>query len=78
LMTPGMLAGAALVMLTVLKELPATIILSPPGFRSLAMRVYDESIAARYDQAALPALLILAISSVPLAGLLLRERGARI
>ncbi|MFP5224994.1 MAG: ABC transporter permease [Actinomycetota bacterium] len=78
LMKPGLLAGAGLVMLTILKELPATIILSPPGFRSLAMRVYDESIAARYDQAALPALLILAISSIPLAGLLLRERGAKL
>lgn len=75
LIRPGMVTGGALVLLTVLKELPATIILSPPGFRSLAMRVYDASLAARYDQAALPALMILMLSSIPLAGLLLRERG---
>lgn len=75
MVAPGMVAGGALVFLTVLKELPATIILSPPGFRSLAMRVYDASLSARYDQAAFPALVILAVSSIPLAGLLLRERG---
>ncbi|MEK7847951.1 MAG: iron ABC transporter permease, partial [Chloroflexota bacterium] len=41
LMRPGLLAGGALVFLTVMKELPATLILSPIGFHTLATEVWD-------------------------------------
>lgn len=68
------LAAAALVFLTAAKELPATMLLSPPGFRTLSMRVFSETSAARFDQAAIPALLLLLLSSLPLALLLARER----
>lgn len=62
----GMLAGAALVFLTTMKELPATLILSPAGFHTLASRTWNASTEARYAEAAAPALLLVAISAVAL------------
>jgi len=62
----GMLAGAALVFLTTMKELPATLILSPAGFHTLASRTWSASSEARFGEAAGPALLLVAISAVAL------------
>ncbi|MGE3961966.1 MAG: ABC transporter permease [Dehalococcoidia bacterium] len=62
----GMLAGAALVFLTTMKELPATLILSPAGFHTLASRTWSASSEARFGEAAGPALLLVVISTVAL------------
>jgi len=62
----GMVAGAALVFLTTMKELPATLILSPAGFHTLASRTWSASSEARFGEAAGPALLLVAISAVAL------------
>lgn len=74
LVTPGILAGAALVFLTVMKELPATLILSPLGFRTLSMAVWSSISEAYFAQAAAPSLLLILLSSIPLAFLTLRDR----
>ncbi|MCO5196448.1 MAG: iron ABC transporter permease [Anaerolineae bacterium] len=74
LVTPGILAGAALVFLTVMKELPATLILSPLGFRTLPMSVWSSISEAYFAQAAAPSLLLILLSSLPLAFLTLRDR----
>lgn len=63
---PGVLAGAALVFLTVLKELPATLLLAPTGFETLATRVWSATSEAFFARAALPALLIILLGSLPL------------
>lgn len=77
----GMLAGAALVFLTTMKELPATLILSPAGFHTLASRTWNASTEARYGEAAGPALLLVGISAVALLafrmGTAPGSRGAR-
>ena len=71
---PGLLAGWALVFLLVMKELPATLILSPIGFNTLATSIWSAASEAFFARAALPALLLIAASAVPLAFLILRER----
>jgi iron(III) transport system permease protein len=71
---PGILAGGALVFLTTMKELPATLILAPIGFETLAVRVWSASSEAFFARAALPALLLIALSSLPL---LLRALSGR-
>ncbi|MEA2002395.1 MAG: iron ABC transporter permease [Actinomycetota bacterium] len=43
LIGPGVLAGGGLVMLSTLKELPATLLLAPIGFDTLATRVWGAS-----------------------------------
>jgi iron(III) transport system permease protein len=70
----GALAGGALVFLTALKELPATLLLAPTGFDTLAVRVWSATSEAFYTRAALPALLLIALGSVPLALSMIRER----
>ncbi|SDK84930.1 ABC transporter permease [Natronincola ferrireducens] len=65
-MLPGVLAGGALVFVSSIKELPATLMLRPPGFDTLAVRVYFEASEAIYHLAAPAALLIIIVSITPL------------
>lgn len=60
-------AGGALVFLTAMKELPATMLLRPTGFETLATRVWTSASVGLYSRAAVPALLIVLASAVPLA-----------
>jgi len=64
LMWPGIAAGAGLVLLSTMKELPATLLLSPPGFETLATRVWSTAEVALYDDAAIYALVLVALSAV--------------
>lgn len=73
LMAPGMLAGGALVFLTAMKELPATLLLSPIGFGTLATSIWAAAEEAFFARAAVPALLLVAVSAAPTAFLILRE-----
>ena len=69
----GLGAGAGLVFLSAMKELPATLILSPFGHRSLATSVWSALSEAFFAEAALPALLIILLSSGPMAIWIMRE-----
>lgn len=73
LILPGLLAGASLVFLTSLKELPATLLLRPAGFDTLAVRVWVWANEGFYLQAAPSALLLVIGSALPLSFLLRRE-----
>lgn len=73
LIQPGVLAGGALVFLTAMKELPATLILSPIGFSTLSSTIWTNINEAFFARAAAPTLLLLLLSAVPLAWLTLRE-----
>ncbi|MBJ7348116.1 MAG: iron ABC transporter permease [Thermoleophilaceae bacterium] len=66
LAAPGVLVGTMLVFLTAMKELPATLILKPIGFETLATRVWASAQSASYSDAAIPALILIAISAIPL------------
>lgn len=74
LVFPGLLAGGALVFLTSLKELPATLLLRPAGFDTLAVRVWMWAEEGFYMQAAPAALLLVLVSAIPLSFLLRREQ----
>ena len=52
LVAPGLLAGAALVFLSTMKELPATLLLAPIGFETLATEVWTATTVAAYSEAA--------------------------
>ncbi|OLO26271.1 iron transporter [Alkalihalophilus pseudofirmus] len=67
---PGVLAGGALVFVSSIKELPATLMLRPPGFDTLAVRIYVEANEAFYYLAAPAALIIILVSIIPLRYLL--------
>ena len=76
-MLPGMSAGAALVFLTAIKELPATLLLSPIGFDTLATEIWSASREALFAQAALPALILVVVSAAAMMLMLPREREGR-
>ncbi len=69
-MLPGVLAGGALVFVSSIKELPASLMLRPPGFDTLAVRIYFEAHDGIYHLAAPAALLIILVSLIPLRYLL--------
>ncbi len=62
----GLVAGGALVFLTAMKELPATLILRPAGVDTLAVRVWTGASEGFYAQAAPAALVLLAVSALAL------------
>jgi iron(III) transport system permease protein len=78
LVARGALAGAALVFLTSMKELPATLLLRPTGFDTLATSIWSGAAAGLYSKAAAPALLLIAICAVPLYILVRRVEVERI
>jgi iron(III) transport system permease protein len=69
---PGLVAGAALVFLTAMKELPITIMLAPTGFDTLAIRIWSATSEGFFARAAAPALLMMVVATASL-GLVLRE-----
>lgn len=73
----GLLAGAGLVFLTVMKELPATLILSPIGFETLATSIWSATGEGLFARAAVPALLLILVSSVPMAFMAHNEQAGR-
>lgn len=74
LMWRGLLTGGALVFLTTMKELPATLLLRPTGFDTMAIRIWSTANEFFYARAAAPALLLLAVSAVPMYLMLSRLR----
>jgi len=74
LVRPGILAGAALVFLSAMKELPATLLLRPIGFDTLATEIWKFTSLGSYSRAA-PAALLLIVLSAPLVWVLTMQRG---
>ncbi|ESS13049.1 MAG: ABC-type Fe3+ transport system, permease component [uncultured archaeon A07HR60] len=77
LVRSGIIAGAALVFLTTMKELPATLVLRPSGFDTIVTQIWRAQETALYQYAAVPALLLLGISGISMAVLLAQEGGER-
>ncbi len=69
----GLMAGAALVFLSAMKELPATLLLRPIGFETLATEIWKLTQVGAYSRAAVPALVLIAVSA-PVLWLLSAER----
>lgn len=62
---PGIAAGGLLVLLTAMKELPATLMLRPTGFDTLATELWSRTEVAAYGAAAPYALALIALAAVP-------------
>jgi iron(III) transport system permease protein len=68
----GFLSAWILVFVQCMKELPATLLLRPVGFDTLAIRIWLEASEELYQLAAPPALLIVAIT-IPVVFLLMKK-----
>lgn len=70
---PGLAAAGALVFLTTMKELPATLLLAPTGYSTLATQVWSATSEAFFGRAAAPAAALILLSALPMTVLVLRE-----
>jgi len=73
LVRSGLLAGATLVFLSTMKELPATLLLRPIGFDTLATEVWTATSLGLYSHASIPALLLV-VAAAPFVYLLTARR----
>jgi iron(III) transport system permease protein len=62
---PGILAGAVLVLLTAMKELPATLMLRPTGFDTLATEMWSQTVVGSFSQAAPYAFGLVVLAAIP-------------
>ncbi len=67
---PGILAGAILVFVDVMKELPITVMLRPLGYDTLAIWVWQTAAESLWTSVALPALVIVLAGLIPIKLLL--------
>lgn len=74
LITPGVLTALVLVLVDVMKEMPATLLLRPFGWDTLAVRVYEMTSEGEWERAALPALTLVSISILPVALMIRKSR----
>ncbi len=78
LLTPGLLTGALLVLVDTMKEMPATLLLRPFGWDTLAVRIYEFTAEGEWERAALPALTLVLLSIAPVVLMIRRTvRPAR-
>jgi iron(III) transport system permease protein len=73
---PGIAGGMALVFLTVMKELPITLVLRPTGFETLATEIWAATGTGSFAKAAGPSLVLVALSVAPTVLLVTRDRRA--
>lgn len=77
LILPGLISGFALVFLTTMKELPATLLLAPTGFDTLATRVWTDQNDVYLARAAAAGLLLVVCAAAPMLLLFGRMRLLR-
>lgn len=65
MLRPALATAALLVFVDCMKELPATLMLRPLNFETLASHVYSEAARGTYEDGALAALLIVLVGLVP-------------
>jgi len=74
---PTLFAVWALVFISAMKELDATLLLRPAGFDTLPVRVYIHTVEAEYAKAAILSLLLIAFTALPWL-VLTRLRGKKL
>ncbi len=75
LLSPALAAAGLLVFVDCMKELPATLLLRPFNFETLATYVYGEAARGTYEDGAVAALVIVIVGMLPVA--LLARAGTR-
>jgi len=74
LLAPGIFTALLLVFVDTMKEMPATLLLRPFGWDTLAVRIYEMTSEGEWERAALPALTLVIISIPPVVIMIRRSR----
>jgi len=75
MLRPGLLTAGLLVLVDVMKEMPATLLLRPFGWDTLAVRIYELTSEGEWERAALPAVALVAVGLLPVI-LLVRKSAS--
>ena len=75
LVRPGVLSGVMLVFLTAIKELPATLLLAPIGFETLATEIWKATENVSFGDAAAGSMAMLLVSMGATLVMLSQERS---
>ena len=75
MLKPGLLTAALLVLVDTMKEMPATLLLRPFGWDTLAVRIYEMTSEGEWERAALPAVALVLIGLIPV--LILVKKSAK-
>lgn len=73
MLRPGLLTAVLLVFVDVMKELPATLLLRPFDWDTLAIRIFELTSEGEWQQAALPALTLVLVGLIPVIILVRRS-----
>lgn len=73
ILRPGLLTGTLLVFVEVMKEMPATLLLRPFGWDTLAVRIYELTSEGEWERAALPAVALVLAGLLPVVLLVRRS-----
>lgn len=65
LLRPGLFTAGLLVLVDVMKEMPATMLLRPFGWDTLAVRIYEMTSEGEWERAALPAITLIMVGLIP-------------
>lgn len=76
LLLPGVMTGGLLVFVDVIKEMPASLLLRPFGWDTLAIKLYQLTSEGEWQRAALPALALVLVSLLPVVLLIYRSRSS--
>lgn len=73
LLWPGLVTAFLLAVVEIAKEMPATLMLRPFGWDTLAVRIYELTSEGQWQLAAVPALVLVIIGAVPVIFLIRRS-----
>lgn len=75
MLTPSLMTALILVLVDVMKEMPATLLLRPFGWDTLSVRVFEMTSEGEWQRAALPALTLVLVSIIPVILMMRRSRS---
>lgn len=76
ILMPGMLTAMLLVLVDVMKEMPATLLLRPFGWDTLAVKIYEFTSEGEWEKAAIPGLALVFVGFLPVLFLVRRSAKA--
>ena len=77
LLRPGLMTGLLLVMVDTMKEMPATLLMRPFGWDTLAVRIYEMTSEGEWERAALPDITLVFAGLIPVVLLMRRSLKSR-
>jgi iron(III) transport system permease protein len=75
MLRPGLLTAMLMVLVDVMKEMPATLLLRPFGWDTLAVRIYEMTSEGEWERAALPAVMLVLVGLIPVIYFMRKSRS---